>query len=262
MITMDISLERLMFFYLLILVPLGFMYYLGAGLIRKLVLAVFRMTLQLFLVGLYLGHIFTYNSFWLNIGWIAVMLLVAAGHIIRSAGLSLRILVMPVLAALALAMVVVLTPLILYAVAPVSLYDARYLIPLGGMLLGNFLSMNIISLKYFTIELRSNRQYLQAAFCSGATVSEAVRPFYREAFVRALTPIITTTGTMGLISLPGMLTGQLLGGSLPTVAIKYQLIIILAIVVAGSISVFMTLRFILCRLFTAYGNLRADIFQK
>ncbi len=259
--TFDITLERLLVFYLFLLIPLALMYYLNRRLIKDLLIAVLRMSLQLLLVGLYLGSLFSYNNLFLNCVWIMVMVLVAAGHIISSAGLRRRELFIPVFLAILFSLVAILSPLILYVVCPEPFYDARYMVPLGGMLLGNFLSMNIIALKHFTGELRSNRQYLQTSLCFGATYFEAVRPFFNEAFTRALVPTITTIATLGLISLPGMLTGQILGGSMPTVAIKYQIIIMLAIVVSGAISVFASIFMIIPRCFDRYGNVRSVLFK-
>lgn len=262
MATTNIETWRLVAFYLFLLIPIVLMYYLKAELIKKLLIAVLRMSVQLVLVGLYLGSLFEYNSVILNVFWIMIMVTVAAGHIIKSASLKKRELFLPVLSAIAFALFLILTPFILFIVRPEPYYDARYLVPLGGMLLGNFLSMNIIALRYFSDVLRENKQYIQSALCFGATNVEATLPFFREAFVRALTPSITTIGTLGLISLPGMLTGQLLGGSLPIVAIKYQIIIMLAIIISGSMSIFFTLSLVTRKIFDKYGNIRGELYRK
>ncbi len=261
MVTADISVYRLIGFYFLLLIPVAFMCYLKAGLIKKMLIAVLRMSVQLFCVGIYLGRIFEYNSLPLNILWIMIMVAVAAGHIIKSANLKRRELFITVLAAASFSLFVILVPMVFFIVRPVPYYDARYLVPLGGMLLGNFLSMNIIALKHFTSELRGNKQYLQTALCYGATNLEAILPFFREAFMRALIPSITTIGALGLVSLPGMLTGQLLGGSIPTVAIKYQIIIMLSIIVAGSMSVFFTIFLLSKKVFDRLGNIRDELYR-
>lgn len=261
MVTADISIYRLIGFYLLLLIPIAFMCYLKAGLVKSLLIAVLRMSVQLFCVGLYLGRIFEYNSLILNILWIMIMVAVAAGHIIKSANLKRRELFIPVLSAATFSLFVILAPMVFLIVRPVPYYDARYLVPLGGMLLGNFLSMNIIALKHFSSKLRDNKQYLQAALCYGATNLEAILPFFREAFIRALVPSITTIGALGLVSLPGMLTGQLLGGSIPTIAIKYQIIIMLSIIVAGSLSVFLTILFLSKKVFDRLGNIREELYR-
>ena len=85
-------------------------------------------------------------------------------------------------------------------------------------------------------------------------------PFLRESFKRAVIPTITTLGTMGLVSLPGMMTGQLLAGSFPVVAIKYQIAIMVAIVTAGSLSLFLTLLMTVRYLFDERDNIRQELF--
>jgi putative ABC transport system permease protein len=95
---------------------------------------------------------------------------------------------------------------------------------------------------------------------SGATRIEAVLPFLRESFKRAVIPTITTLGTMGLVSLPGMMTGQLLAGSFPVVVIKYQIAIMVAIVTAGALSLFLTLLLTTRYLFDERDNIRPELF--
>ena len=258
----DISLWRMGLLYLFLVIPVYLMWKLKVPLIRRLVVSTGRMTLQLVLVGLYLRYLFEWNNAFLNLLWLAIMVIVAAGHILRSAQLTRWQLFPSAVSAVVLALAVTLVPFITGIVQPTPFYDARYLVPLGGMLLGNILSANIVALNHYAASLRARKQELQAALCFGATRLEATLPFLREAFQRAITPTVTTVGTLGLVSLPGMMTGQLLGGSFPMVAIKYQIAIMVAILTAGSLSIVLTLMMVTGRFFDRRDNIRPELYRE
>ena len=82
----------------------------------------------------------------------------------------------------------------------------------------------------------------------------------RESIQLALKPTIAAMATMGIVALPGMMTGVILGGTSPDVAIKYQIMIMIAIVVSTISSVFLTIVMTLRSCFTASGILKTDIF--
>jgi len=254
-----ISIPDLLLVYALLLVPLTITAVYRLGLLKSTVVAVVRMTIQLALVGLYLGFIFERNSLILNLVWLLVMLLVANSAILRSAGLTRWPIFPMTLLGIAVATLSVLAVFVLGAVAPDPLYDARYLIPLGGMLLGNCMRGNIIALERFYSGIAENeREFLSYVFM-GATTTEATRGFMRNALRAALAPTVSTMTTMGIVSLPGMMTGQILGGSDPTTAITYQLAIMVAIFTSVSLGTWLNLRLSMRWAFTDRGTLRPDL---
>lgn len=95
----------------------------------------------------------------------------------------------------------------------------------------------------------------------GASQREALLPFFRDAFLLSMKPFMASMATMGLVSIPGMMTGQILGGADPQTAIKYQIAIILAIFTAISISVSLSVYFTSRKAFDPYGMLRRDLFS-
>ena len=90
---------------------------------------------------------------------------------------------------------------------------------------------------------------------------EATLPFLRDAFQSALAPTVATIATIGLVSLPGMMTGVILGGANPMTAIKYQIAIMLAILSGTAITVFLAIRMTMKNSFTPYGMLDRRIFK-
>lgn len=110
------------------------------------------------------------------------------------------------------------------------------------MLLGNSLSGNIVALQNLFTAFKERESEYHAAIALGASPHYATLPFVRAAMQKAFAPIMASMATTGLVTLPGMMTGQILGGVNPMVAIKYQLLILIAIFVMLTISVTITLQ--------------------
>lgn len=234
--TQEISFLGLATVYALLAIPVALFVTLRLPLLKDTAIAVSRMTVQLLLVGLYVELLFNFNRWWLSLLWLFVMILVANGTTLRRAGRKDLLLFPQSLVSLALGIAVPLTVLLVLAVRPDPLYDARYLIPLAGMLLGNSLRANIISLERFLASLKGGFDDYLSALSLGASRTEALLPSIRSSLSAALSPTIATIATIGLVSLPGMMTGQILGGSAPMTAITYQIAIMIAILVATTIT--------------------------
>ena len=257
----DIPLLHLAVLYGVLLLPLYLLKRLGLRLTGDILASVARMTVQLFLVGIYLKYLFEWNSIWLNTLWVAVVSVIANLNVLRKAGLSRR-LFWPSLMSIVVATLSTVALFLLILIEPQPLYDARYLIPLTGMLLGNSLSGNVIALERFFSTIRDKENEYLAYLLMGASVGEAITPYLRKALGAALAPTIATMATIGIVSLPGMMTGQILGGSFPLVAIKYQIMIMLGIFISLVLALVMNLRLSLPFAFNAYGLLREEIFTR
>lgn len=138
-------------------------------------------------------------------------------------------------------------------VRPEKIFTARYFIPISGMILGNMLSANVIALNSFYGSLNRERQLYLYLLGNGASPSEALTPFMREALIKSFNPTIASMAVMGLIALPGTMTGQILGGSSPSVAIKYQIMLMITIFASSLISVLLTLWISRKKTFDKYG---------
>lgn len=239
--SIDISWFELGLFMTVLIIPFSINYYFQLELGRKISTSVIRMTAQLALVGLYLQFLFDLNSALLNIAWLAVMLCVGASAIVDSTGLPKKTLYFPVLTGLLFGLLPMICLLLIALLKPTPLYSGQYLIPLAGMLLGNSLSGNIIALQRLYNAFKEKKSEYEGALALGASPSFAASPFVRSALQQSFAPIIASMATTGLVTLPGMMTGQILGGVDPMVAIKYQLVILVAIFVMLSISVTTTL---------------------
>ncbi len=258
--TTDLSLPAMISMYALMGVPLAILVYLQLGMVRDMLIGMVRMTLQLILVGLYLKYIFQLNHPLVSLLWVAVMLGVANFSILRKAGLKPGPFFWRSLIGIAGSTLLVSGWFILIAIRPDPIYDARYMVPIVGMILGNCLRSNVLSLERFYSGIRKNENEFMTYLMLGATLHEATRPYLRDAVKAAINPAIATMATMGIVSLPGMMTGQILGGTMPIIAIKYQIGIMICIFTAMVIAALVNILLSLSVAFDDHQRLKQTIF--
>ncbi len=259
--TLDIGTIGLLLGYLLLLFPLAFILFYRVKLLKPLTVSVLRLTVQLLMVGLYLQLVFKLNAWWLNILWLIVMLVVADISLINSSRLRLRRFFLPIFVSLAIGTGIPLIYLLGVIVRLPDLLDARYFIPVAGMILGNSLRADIVGLSTFYKSLHTEEKTYLLALAQGATLNEAVRPFLQRAYTASLSPTIATMATIGIVSLPGMMTGIILGGTDPFLAIKYQIAIMMAIFSGTALAVILGILLTLKTSFSRYGVLNPDVFK-
>ena len=257
----DISILSLAAGYLLLIFPLGIILWNRIPIFGQTLLAVARMTLQLLFVGLYLQVVFKLNNLWLTSAWLVIMIVVADVSIARGCNLQISRFAGPLFAALLAGTAVPLLFFVGLILKRPFLLDAQYIIPIGGMILGNCLRANIIGIRNFYEAIQKSQKAFQQTLSQGARLQEAIRPFLRDACQAALAPTVATMATIGLVALPGMMTGVILGGANPMTAIKYQIMIMIAIFSGSSITVILAILLSIKSSFTAYGVLDLRIFK-
>ncbi|OHB50757.1 MAG: ABC transporter ATP-binding protein [Planctomycetes bacterium GWF2_41_51] len=258
--TVDISTFSLLLAFILLLIPVLLSRFYGLGLIGDLLSSVARMSVQLLLIGVFLKYLFVWNNGLVNLSWLAVMILVAVFSAIRSSAMKPVKVLVPIFVAFSAATFVIVFYLNYFVIKLDDVFDARYLIVLGGMLLGNSLRGNIVGIDHFYRSIRKDTKKYLYVLSLGATHHEALLTYLRESVRLALKPTIAAMATMGIVSLPGMMTGVILGGTSPEVAIKYQIMIMIGIAASTTISVVLTIIMTLPVCFTKYGTLKNDIF--
>jgi UDP-glucose/iron transport system permease protein len=129
-------------------------------------------------------------------------------------------------------------------------FSPRYLIPLAGMIIGNSMNGATLAAERLAAEVRERRDEIETALCLGATPRQAVQNGLRNAFRAALIPATNTMAATGIVALPGMMTGQILSGTPPILAVRYQIAIMCAI--AGSVA--LTSLLILLQGYRTYFN--------
>jgi len=237
-------------------IPMLIFLYYRIKLVKDLFVSMIRMVLQLMLVAVYLEWIFNRNNAWINSLWVLVMVLVSAGTVVYRVKLSWKMFLVPFMLAGVLTMVFIDAFFIGLVIRPEYFFDARYLVPISGMVLGNSLNHNVVGLSAFFDGLSEKRELYYFLLTNSGSRKNALRPFIREAIVKSLNPLLATMSVIGLISLPGMMTGQILGGSSPAIAIKYQIMIMIAILVGASLGLILSIWFSIKIVLDDYGNIR------
>lgn len=222
---------------------------------KKLVIAIIRMIIQLTLIGLFLNYLFAYNNGILNLVYLFFMITVAAVSSIRSCNLELKRFMFPIVLCFLIPNIIIVLFFNGFIVKLENVLSAQYLIPIGGMLMGNSLSGIIITLNQFYNSIKNNeKEYFNLLSLSGRRM-DALRPYFKQALTSTMNPTIASIETIGLVSLPGMMTGQILSGSVPLTAIKYQMAIMIAILVARYFSAIMAMILTVPKAFNDYDIL-------
>jgi len=253
--TIDISYTSLLIGLLLLCIPVFYLWKFRTGMVRATLIGTARMIVQLFLIGMYLKYLFLWNSPWINFLWVVIMIFVASQTALSRTHLKRNILLIPV----SVGFLVSVTLVGLYFLGVVlqldNVFHAPYFIPIFGILMGNMLSSNVIALNTYYSGLQREQQLYYYLLGNGATQAEAQAPFIREALIKSFSPLIANISVMGLVALPGTMIGQILGGSSPNVAIKYQMMIMVITFTASMLSLMITISLASRRSFDSYGRL-------
>ena len=215
----------------LVIVLAGLSWQLHLGIGRRMLIAGLRSTVQLLLLGLVLKALFdAVNP--LIVGALALLMLAVAGYEVMARqayrlqgiwgyGTGTLSMFLSSFSITLLALFVI--------VQPAPWYTPQYAIPLLGMLLGNTMTGVAVALDNLTSQANHRRAEIEARLAAGQRANEAIQDIQRDALRAGLIPIINAMTTAGIVSLPGMMTGQILAGSPPMEAAKYQLMILFLI---------------------------------
>ncbi len=201
------------------------------GLLKRLVIAVTRMVVQLLLVGSILSWLFAAPSpFWTLLA--AFVMVAFAGYEIVSrqdrplkgfwsAGLGAG--------SMTVASMVIVLLALTTQIRPDPWYHPQYMIPILGMILGNTMTGVSLGLNTLTNAVRREAGAIEAGLILGMSRHKAMQGVVRQSLRNGLMPLINAMSVMGLVSLPGMMTGQILAGAAPQEAVKYQILIMFLI---------------------------------
>lgn len=212
----------------------------------RVLVAAARTTVQLALLGLVLVPVFATERPLLVAGIAALMVVLAAREATRRPARRSAGMMWTSLASIALAAAATMAVALLVVLRVEPWWSPRYLIPMLGMVLGNSLTGVSLGLDRALAGLDEGRDVVELRLCRGGTWWEAARPIARDAIRTGLVPILNAMSVAGLVSIPGMMTGQILGGTDPGLAARYQILIMFliagAVAVGTTLGVLLTLR--------------------
>lgn len=228
------------------------------GLVRAIVVAGARAVAQLLAVGYVLAYIFGADHPGPAFGALAVMLLAAAFTSANRVqhGPPRRELVVPAFITILAGSLLALVPALVWIFPSKRLFEPRYAIPVSGMIVSQ--AMNVVALTFERIfaAAHTGADEIEQKLSLGATPLQAMGETTRIAVKAALIPTLNGLSTVGLVALPGMMTGQILSGTDPMQAVRYQLVILVALVAVAAVSGALAAHFARLSLFTAREQLR------
>ena len=257
----QISHWGIVFLYLILLLPFAIVVLLKLRMFKDIVISVVRMSAQLFLVGFVLIELFRINNAGLNVLWLFVMVMFATFSVFRNSTLRAKYFTFPILISLLTISFLVVLYFNGMILGIPNIFSAKYLIVLSGMILGNSMRGTIVGINSFYKDIHRNEERYLYHIAHGATVFEAVKPYFRSGLKSALRPNIAAMSTLGIVALPGMMAGQILGGAATEEAIKYQIAIMTAIFTSVTLTVTLAIFLTMRISFDEFGILRKNIFK-
>ncbi len=209
---------------------------------KLLLVASIRMTVQLVLAGLILTYIFQNPHPALTVLYVAVMIGFSIFTVLsRNKGLNKKFKLIISISLSTTGLLVI--AFFLTVVVGVSIFNPQYTIPISGMILGNTMTGISLGLKTFNESIKVQKNKIETLINMGVTPARILAPFVNQALETAILPTLNNMLGMGIVSLPGMMTGQILSGTMPSTSILYQISIIIAICTVTCLAVFCSLFF-------------------
>lgn len=206
------------------------------GLNRDITVGTIRTVSQLFVMGYALTFIFGAKNPWLTLG-IFVVMVFSAVFIIRGRVKEKQI-PYEVPTFLTMLSSYFLTALFVswLVIGVEPWWEPRYFIPTAGMVIGNSMSALAISIERLFSQMRQQREVVEMKLCLGANYKEASRDIFKEAVKAGMIPSINAMMGVGLVFIPGMMSGQILAGADPLIAIRYQIVVMFMLVGSTAMS--------------------------
>lgn len=235
---MDLSILNLAIAYVFVLVLLVIFKARGIRREKMILIATTRMTIQLTIMGYILLYVFKNPSWWLTTIMLIIMVSFAIYNALKRVKYEMNTELKRLVAISMLVGYLVTALVFMLLVLQVKpWFNPQYFIPISGMIIGNSMTGIALGANRLCANMQDHREQIENSLMLGATPKVASHWEVNDAFDSAILPTMNNMMTMGIVSLPGMMTGQMLSGTFPLTAIKYQIGIMLAILGCTAITV-------------------------
>ena len=208
-----------------------------------------RMFGQLIFMGVWLSWVFKADNLYLVLGVLLLMMIFALLEILKRQGTKVsfhekKLMFLIALGSLLSTALVITLISVIVLIQPNPWWSPQYLIPIMGMILGNAMTTIGLSFKNLRQSLYKTTAVIEAQLALGYTAAEAIKPLQKETLSIAMLPIINAMAASGIVSLPGMMTGQILAGIDPHEAVKYQIFIMMVIALSNIIASLLAIKWL------------------
>jgi putative ABC transport system permease protein len=215
-----------------VLIPLVLSKTLNLGLEKDTIIATIRSIIQLLAIGYVLQFVFDTENF-LYIFLMVTLMIVTATLNARKKGASIRGITWKVAATLVFVEILTQSILLGFKITPPA---AQYIISISGMVIGNSMVLSILFLNRFTAELEARQDETELILSLGGTPKQAVHSQLKQAIKASMIPTIESQKTVGLVQLPGMMSGQIIAGADPIQAVQFQLLILFLLLTTAAVT--------------------------
>lgn len=220
----------------LILIAFGLSRWQGVGLARDVVIGALRAVVQLVLVGYVLVYVFKLDQWYLVVAALLIMVFVATKTAVDRQDRRNRELFGIVGLAMLLGSGLTLVYVGGVVVRMDPWYNPRYLIPLFGMIVGNAMNAAALAAERLAAEIKGRRAEIEAYLALGADPTRAARDSVRRAIRASMIPMVNSLMVVGIVALPGMMTGQIIAGASPLTAVRYQIVVMFMLMSAVAVT--------------------------
>jgi len=232
------------------------------GLEKTLLVGTFRTFIQLGAMGFLLNYIFELNNWPFMVLLLLLMILIASWEgVRRQKDMPIPGYFFILSGAMVVTVLLTLGSILAFILEVKPWYYPYAMIPIGGMIIGNSLNSATLAVNRFTGELIHRRSEIELFLSLGASPKAATQDAVRTSVKAALIPTINALMMVGLVQLPGVMTGQILAGADPLVAVRYQIMIMYMWVTVSVLTVLFTLALVARRFFTPQEQLKLDMLQ-
>lgn len=227
---------------------------------REILISSIRMTLQLYICGFILVYLFSINSPIYTVLVFGAMEFFSIFTIFKRSKHPLSSSLKKIIAlSMIFGTTLSLFFFLLFVIQISPWYETQYFIPIAGMLIGNSMTGISLGVNSLSQDMSSQRQLIEGSLMLGATPKMATKQIVNNAFDSAILPTIHSMVGMGIVFLPGMMTGQILSGTSPAIAIEYQIAIMLGILGSVSLSVILFVQLGYKTFFNSDAQFKVDI---
>lgn len=199
---------------------------------KDVIIATIRAIVQLLAIGYVLQLIFDQQNVVFSFLMVAIMIAVATLNA-RKKGAQINGITWKLVLSLCVIEAIVMSVLVGFHIVPAT---AQYIIPLSGMAIGNSMVMSILFLNRFTAEIEAHEQEVELILSLGGTPKQAIHRQLITSIKASMLPTIESQKTIGLVQLPGMMSGQIIAGADPVQAVMFQLLVQFMLLTTASVS--------------------------
>lgn len=221
----------LVFSLIFVFIPFVLSKTLNLGLGKDIVIATVRSIIQLFIVGYILTFVFDNHIIYTV--FMVALIIGAATQNARQKGVSIKGITWKLIVTFVFIEILAQGILLGFRIVPP---EPQYIIPLTGMVIGNAMVLSILFLNRFTAEYEARRDEIELVLSLGGTPKQAVHTSLMSAIKASMIPTIESQKTIGLVQLPGMMSGQIIAGADPFVAVQFQLLVLFLLLFAATLT--------------------------